>query len=180
MAGVITTRQKRQASIKKAQEARRIKADAKRLVERKVAENLPISEEERQLLTWKNGNMHGKTRESLAIAAAAKLVMKPQSVNELRMLVEKTAAKHNYNPIEALIHLTQSANVEEKEKIAIHKALLPFLVPVLATPKSSAGEEGGGGVKVVVTQFHFPTSKPSGPLHQEKPKTVDTTPEQRT
>jgi hypothetical protein len=166
----------RQAAIKKAQEARAIKVAAKRLVERKVAENLPISEEERNLLTWKNGNQHGKSPTNLAIAAVAKLVMKPQSVNELRMLVEKTAAKHSYNPIEALIQLTQSNHVEEKEKIAIHKALLPFLVPVLATPKVSQGEESGGGVKVVVTQFHFPNSgKPSGPLHMEKPVTVTTT-----
>ena len=165
----------RQGAIKKAQEARAIKVAAKRLVERKVAENLPISEEERNLLTWRNGNPHGKTQSNLAIAAVAKLVMKPQSVNELRMLVEKTAAKHSYNPIEALIQLTQNNHIEEKEKIAIHKALLPFLVPVLATPKASQGEEGGGGVKVVVTQFHFPASRPSGPLHLEKPVTVVTT-----
>ena len=169
----------RQGAIKKAQAARAIKVAAKRLVERKVSENLPISEEERNLLTWKNGNMHGKTRENLAIAAIAKLVMKPQSVNELRMLVEKTAAKHSYNPIEALIQLTQSNHIEEKEKIAIHKALLPFLMPILATPKAAQGEEDSGGVKVVVTQFHFPASKPSGPLHLEKPVTVEIINEQR-
>ena len=75
---------------------------------------------------------------------------------------------------------TRSADIEEKEKIAIHKALLPFLVPVLATPKATGGEDGGGGVKVVVTQFHFPDRKSSGPLHQEKPVTVATTAEQKT
>lgn len=163
--------------MKRAQEAKALKVAQKKLVQEKVQRGMPISEAERQMLLWNGGNMHGLTKEKLAIAAVAKLVMKPQSVSELRMLVEKTAAKHSYNPIECLIQLTQSNNIEEKEKIAIHKALLPFLVPVLATPKANAGEEGGGGVKVVVTQFQFPDHRSTGPLHLEKPVTVTTTQE---
>lgn len=172
------TKLRRQAAIKKAQEAKALKIKQKKLVEQKVEQGLPISEEERRMLLWNAGNMHNTTKEKLAIAAAAKLVMKPQSVNELRMIVEKTAAKHSYNPIECLIQLTQSNSIEEKEKIAIHKALLPFLVPVLATPKAQSSEGGEGGVKVVVTQFQFPARAASGPLHLEKPKTVETTAEQ--
>ena len=168
--------------MKKARAARELKLTQRELVRQKVAQNLPITPEERALLSWKGGNRQRATEEEQAHAAAAKLVIKPQSVTNLRLLVETTAAKHCYNPIEELIKMTKpgAGQVELKEQVAIHKALLPFLVPQLATPKAGTGDGSGEGVKVVVTQFHFPpghrTKDPSAPLHEERPVTAATTP----
>lgn len=161
----------------RAREAKRLKLAHREIVRRKVEGGLPITDEERVLLGWKGGARNEQAGENQIIAAAAKLVLKPQSVNELRLLVEKTAAKHHYNPIESLIQQTQSTAVDEKDKIAIHKALLPFLCPVLSAPKMDSGRSEG--VKVVVTQFHFPERSPARAIHEEKPKTVTTTYEQQ-
>lgn len=160
----------------KAHEARRLKLAQRELVRRKVEQALPITDAERALLGWKGGNKQDKTQDEVTIAAAAKLLIKPQSVAELRILVEKTAAKHHYNPIEGLIELVKSDAIDEKEKIAIHKALLPYLVPQLATPKN-IDEKSSGGVKVVITSFSFDPKKSEAPLHAERPKTVETTKE---
>lgn len=163
----------RRLVIKKAQEVRKTMIAHREIVKKKVQLNQPITEEERKLLIWKAGNRQGKTPEQLAEAAAARLQIKPASVSSLRLLVETTAAKHHYNPIEKLIQLTADSGVKQTDKIAIHKALLPFLCPVLATPKST--EQASEGIKVVVTQFQFPDQRSNGPLHQAKPVTVETT-----
>lgn len=167
-------RKKRQEQVKKAQEGRRIKVTERELVRQKVLSGLPISEEEREKLTWSSGpKVDREVKEKLTIAAAAKLVMKPQSVAELRLLVEKTAAKHHYNPIEALILQTRSDEIPEKEKVAIHKALLPFLVPQMPTPKGDT-TTSSTGVKVVISSFTFPENgKSTAPLHTERPKMVE-------
>lgn len=129
------------------------------------------------MLRWRGGGPGNtdEAKERQALAAAAKIMLKPKSVNELRLLVETTAAKNHYNPIESLIELTRKEDVKDSEKIAIHKALLPFLVPQMATPKPEK-EEKEHGVKVTVTQFVFPSNSPTGPLHQEKPAMVEVTP----
>lgn len=158
----------------RAREAMRVKLAQRELVRRKVEQALPITDQERDLLKFKGGNKQGLTEDQVTIAAAAKLLIKPQSVSELRLLVEKTAAKHHYNPIEGLIQLTQSDAIDEKEKIAIHKALLPYLVPQLATPKN-VDEKAAGGVKVVITSFSFDAQRSEKPIHTEKPLTVETT-----
>lgn len=165
---------KRQEQIKKAQEARRLKVTEREIVRQKVLSNLPITEEEREKLQWSSApKVDREVKEKLTIAAAAKLVIKPQSVAELRLLVEKTAAKHHYNPIEALILQTRSNEIPEKEKVAIHKALLPYLAPQMPTPKADA-VTGSSGVKVVISSFTFPAdSQKTGPLHAERPKTVE-------
>jgi len=113
-------------------------------------------------------------QEAQVMAAASKLLIKPQSITELRVLVEKVALKHSYNPVEELILLTRSDEIKEAEKISIHKALLPFLAPQLATPKAvKEGAEDGGGVKVTITQFQFP-DREKKPLYEQKPATVET------
>ena len=146
------------------------------MVREKVENGLPITEQEREALSWRAGNGGGnKPSDRSIIAAAAKLMIKPQSVSELRLLVETTAAKHHYNPIEALILQTRDADIKESEKIAIHKALLPFLVPILATPKSQS-EHADTGVKVIITSFVFPENRSQGPIHAEKMITAVETP----
>lgn len=171
------TQDARLKGIEKAHHARMAKLRERQLVKEKVARGEEITEDERDLLIWKAGKIPKKDQERLAVAAAAKLVIKPQTVNELRVLVEKTAARHSYNPIEALIQLTRSDEVKEVDKIGIHKALLPFLVPQLATPKAPKEEGEGGGVKVTIMHYQFPDqqAKPAQPLHTEKPATVEIT-----
>lgn len=165
--------------MKKAQEAYRLKRAQREIVRRKVEEGLPISEQERAYLQWKGGGPQKNQNEKSIIAAAAKLMIRPQSVTELRMLVETTAAKHSYNPIESLILQTRSVDIAEKDKAAIHRALLPFLCPQLPAPRPQDEKSGSGhGIKVVVTQFTFPDrrgSEPDQALHLERPATVDTT-----
>ncbi len=176
----------RMIGMRKAIEARKLKLEQRKLVEKKIEMGLPISEQERELVTWKGGNRTGNSKENRIKAAAAALVIKPQSVTALRTLVESTAAKHKYNPIEELILMTKPdasgrAKVDAKDAVAIHKALLPFLVPQLAAPKAGSGDANpdGQGIKVVVTQFQFPDrAATSEPLHQQRPATVATTEEQ--
>lgn len=178
----------RMNGIKRAQEVRALKLKQRQIIREKIAAGLPITEEEKQVATKVFGNSQGKTEENTIRAAAAALVIKPQSVTALRLLVETTAAKHKYNPIEELIQLTRpGANgpctLDLKDQVAIHKALLPFLVPQLAAPKAGSAEDGGdgSGVKVVVTQFHFPDRKQAEatPIHEQRPATVATTAEQQ-
>jgi hypothetical protein len=158
----------------KGRETRRIKIEQRSIVQEKVARGMPITAEERVMLEYTGGRVTKEQKKEKILEAAASLVIKPQSVHALRLVVEQTAAKMKYNPIESLIELTQDDNVKESEKIAIHKALLPFLVPQLATPKPEK-EEQNHGVKVTVTQFVFPKKDVAQPaLHTEKPVTVNT------
>lgn len=143
-------------------------------MQQKVAQGIAISEEERQQLEYSGGRVSKEAKKEKIIEAAASLVIKPQSVTALRLVVEQTAAKLKYNPIESLIDLTKGNDIKDSEKIAIHKALLPFLVPQLATPKPEKHEENHG-VKVTITQFVFPKKDADAKaLHTEKPATVVT------
>lgn len=166
----VKTKKARQAAMAKATAAKKLKVQQRELVRKKVEQGLPITEQEREMLGWKAGGQtrSKEERQRELIAQAAKLMIKPSSVTELRMLVETTAAKNNYNPIESLIHLTNDPTVKETDKIAIHKALLPFLVPQLATPKAT-NEKAEGGVKVTVAQFVFNGPREKTALHAEKP-----------
>ena len=166
------------SALEKANIVRRAKLEQRQAIEKKVEMGMPITEEERALLAERLGKVPKRRQDRLRhiAAAAVDLVVRPKSVTELRLLVEKTAAKHSYNPIEKLIELVNSDDIEAREKVAIHKALLPYLTPQLAAPKPEAAG-GGGGVKVTITRFEFPKAGQAGPLHQEKPATVATTEE---
>lgn len=146
------------ARMAKALDALKLKTAQKRLVREKVEKGLPITEEERKLLTWTT-RMNEKEKQRKIVDAAAHLVIKAQSVQELRLIVEKTAARHAYNPIESLIQQTKDPLIPAKEKIAIHKALLPFLVPQLPVEKQN-DRKNPEGVKVTITQFVFPEERP--------------------
>lgn len=159
-------------NLAKARAVQALKKKERQIVEEKVRQGLPITEEERERLRWRTNKK--KVDERQILAQAAKLMIKPQSVHDLRLLVETTAAKHSYNPIEALILQTKDDTIPEKEKINIHKVLLPFLVPQLPATKATAAEVEDTGIKVTVTQFVFPQKdeKNVTPIHQEKPATV--------
>ena len=170
----------RERGLKKAHEMLRLKAQQRELVKKKVEMQLPITEQERELLTWSRTRSQ-KVKKQQLIDQVAKLVISPKTVEELRMVVEQTAARHAYNPIEALIRLGgDDSSLEDKDKVAIHKALLPFLVPQLPTPKAQPEKDGDSKrVRVTVTQFVFPERPQNNvtPLHKERPPSiVDTDP----
>lgn len=87
--------------------------------------------------------------------AAAQLALRPRSITELRLVIEQTAKECNYNPILELIQLTRSPDVSEKDKVAIHKALLPFIMPQLNGVKAQDADKGtkDSGVQVNVKTF---------------------------
>lgn len=168
------TREKRLSAILKANAAKRLKMSQREIVMKKVEQNMPITAEEQQLVHW-TANAKRKRNQQLAIDAVSKLVIRPQNIDALRLVVEQTAARHGYNPIESLIMLTQSDNVEDKDKVSIHKALLPFLAPQLPAVKEAKREEDDGArVKVTVTHFVFPShrDKPDTPIHETKPPMI--------
>ncbi len=164
------------ARIAKAHAAKALKKQQRDLVKEKIQMGLPITKEEEDLVNW-SATASRKKNEERVVDAAARLVIKPQHVNELRIVVERTAAKHKYNPVEALILLAAGDELEPKERAAVHKSLLPFLVPTLPPSKpTKEGTEGEGQVKVTITQFVFKEdqhSKPAIALHNEMPKTTD-------
>ena len=173
----IMARMRAQAVVMQAHRA--AKQKKKDLVREKVRLGMPISEEERNLLTWGSKKVGSNTDNDI-IAAASKLLMQPTHIKELRILVERTAAKYAYNPIEELIRLTQPVKGETKhqipadERISIHKALLPFLVPVLSVPKTAPEVPESGGTRVVITQYTFPAVESSTPIHEQPVTTVVT------
>lgn len=161
--------------IAKAHAAKALKKQQRDLVKEKIQMGLPITKEEEDLVNW-SATASRKKNEERVVDAAARLVIKPQHVNELRIVVERTAAKHKYNPVEALILLAAGDELEPKERAAVHKSLLPFLVPTLPPSKpTKEGSENEGQVKVTITQFVFKEDqheKPVIALHNEMPKTA--------
>jgi hypothetical protein len=160
--------------IAKGQATLQMKRKQQALVREKVEQGLPITEEERELLWWSTSRSIKKKQEEMINKVAA-LVIKPQTIDELRAVIDRTAAKYQYNPIEALIKLGgDGSELPEKEKVQIHKALLPFFAPALppATKMAKRDKDDGKRVKVTVTQFVFPELRNVTPLHQERPATV--------
>lgn len=168
-------KERRLAALKKAQESIALKRQQRALVKKKVEAGLPITEQERELLNWSSTESK-QQREKRLIDSVAKLVITPKTVEELRLVVEQTAARYGYNPIEALIKLTgPSSDLDDEKKMNIHKALLPFLVPQVPVIKAKEGKDPDERrVKVTVTQFVFPERPQNNvtPLHKERPKPV--------
>lgn len=160
----------RAAGLVKAQAILKLKREAKAMVRRKVELGQPITAEEERQVRWSQAEST-KHKEERLINEVSKLVIKPQTVEALRLVVERTAAKHSYNPIEELIKLTgPDSDLPDKEKVVIHKALLPFLVPVMPAVKQETQADDGKRVRVTVTQFVFPGRSPAvAPFHAERP-----------
>ena len=164
-------RKKRIAQLKKGTETIRLKKRQRDLVREKVEKGLPITEQEREMLQWTAGKTRVQKKKEIIDAAAA-LVIKPQTVNELRIVVQQTAARYAYNPIEELIKLSSpESELKDSDRVAIHKALLPFLAPTIPSVKAQALEqEEKGKIKVTISQFVFPEKQGMSPLHKERPK----------
>lgn len=175
------TKARRQAAIKKAQEARAVLNKQRELVKKKVEMGLPITDEENKLL--RKGMGHGGVagRNQRILTEAAKIINKPKDTTELRILVEEVVRRKSYNPVEDLIALAQGGTIKDSDKIAIHKTLLPYCVPQLPPAPKEAPAAADTSLKVQITRFEFPehlTRKPEKALHTEKPTTVTTTPSQ--
>lgn len=167
----------REANAQRARAVLMLKREERDLVREKVKKGMPITEEERKKLHWRS-NRSERTEQSID-EMASKLEIKPSTANQLRLVIEKTAARHKYNPIEGLILAINDPDVEMKDKIAIHKALLPYLAPQLSPLKQKEEDPTGSGkVSVRVTQFVFQSKKPEAPIHEQaKPIiSVDTPP----
>lgn len=166
----IPRKETRQANIKKAQEALRIKQAQIKLIKEKIRNGFVVSPEEHELIA-KSSTVNKVNRADAAQALvdmASKLVIKPQTVQALRLVVEQTAAKHKYNPIDELIKLTKSEDLGDKDKVAIHKALMPFLIPAVA-PASSEEEATPEDQrpKIIIKNFHM-GEKDARPIHETK------------
>lgn len=160
----------RRGALLKAHAVLKMKRDAKALIQKKVELGQPITPEEEKQVRWSQAESVRHKEERL-INEVSKLVIRPQTVDALRLVVERTAAKHGYNPIESLIQLAgPTSDLEDKEKVAIHKALLPFLAPPVPQARAKEEDHDSKKVRVTVTQFVFPGRSPaSAPLHEERP-----------
>jgi hypothetical protein len=162
----------------KAREARQAKVRQRQLIRQKIEENMPITEAENALLV-DNGQstMSAKAIKQRAVDKAAALIIKPQNVQEMRILVDQIVQRKKYNPIEDLIDLANDPRTPIKERIAIHKSLLPFTTPALPPTPKEVTQADSKAVKVTITNFVFPVGsreRPEVPLHEQKPVTVDT------
>lgn len=171
-------REKRCAAIAKGREVIRLKKAAKAVILEKLKAGIPITPEEEKMVHW-TASQKPQAKKDAIVDAAARLVIKSQSMEELRIVVEQTAARHAYNPIEELIKLTgPNSDLEDKEKVVIHKALLPFLIPQLPAPKEKKGQDNDENrVRVTITHFNFPThrEKPAEALHTIPPPMIGVT-----
>jgi hypothetical protein len=160
----------RRINIQKAITARRLKDQQLKVIKEKLAAKLPITQEEEEILQ-KSSRRRGPNRVEAAnqlVEMASKMVIKPQTVQALRLVVERTAAKHKYNPIDELIRLTKSDDLNDKEKVAIHKALMPYLIPAVApaqTEEEATPEDQRP--KIVIKNFTLP-ERDVRPIHESK------------
>lgn len=157
-------------NLKKAHAARDELKKRRDAVHEKIKMGLPITEEERDLAARKFGHYKTEEQKNAIIDAAARLVIRPQSVTELRKVIENTAARYSYNPIEGLIKLAQSGELDPKEETAIHKSLLPYLCPALAPAREEDTNPppAENGPKVVIKNFVVQNEKPAQAIHESK------------
>jgi hypothetical protein len=169
----------KRASLARAREAKKMMFQERDMIQKKVEMGLPITEEEAAKIPY-NGlsKKRGADHRQRVLTEAAKLIIKPQNAAELRILVEEVVKRKRYNPIEDLIELGQDEETPLKERIGIHKSLLPYVVPQLPAMEKEKTQTGDTGVKVTIQQFVFPAGsnkKPEIPIHEQKPATVETT-----
>ena len=158
---------KQLAALDRGRQARAEKKRQQDLVREKIEKGLPITEEERALAVHRLGRKRSKLEE--LCAAASGLVITPSTVKALRLVVEQTAAKYKYNPIEELIKLTKGNQIKDAEKAKIHQALMPYLIPQISPTKGDQPEEvpENERPKVVIKQFVI-EGAPARPIHETK------------
>jgi hypothetical protein len=160
----------RKKSLEKANRERD-KLKLKREVAReKIKKGLPVTEEE-VLAAGRSFGYQPKggpiPRDKISTEPEAAIVLKPQTINALRVIVEATAAASAYNPIQGLLDELKDPDLSAKDRVAIHKTLLPFLMPMLSPAKEEHVEQAPQQGKVVIKNFVLPEAA-LGPIHQSK------------
>lgn len=108
----------RKAQLAKAHAALKVKKASRDAVRAKVARGEPLSREEHEMIYWTAARTKEQAKR-MALDAVAKLVIKPKTIQELRLVVENTAARHAYNPIEELIKMSQElgSDLESRQEM---------------------------------------------------------------
>lgn len=160
------------------------------IIRAKIKEEILLTQQEVDVI-----QLHGNKKDKLYIKNhTAETIIATKDVKELRAIVEQTAAKYMYNPIEELIrtslHLDKRGKpageevprIDVKEKMNIDKALLPYLVAQVPPQKAqdSNSNTESKGVQVFINQIAFdgPINRPHAgdtPLHTQQPAMVKTT-----
>jgi hypothetical protein len=153
----------------RARVAAAIKRKQQSAIAEKIEQGIPITQEEREALGRRSKYNKVETRiDNLA----SKLEIKPQNANQLRLLIERTAARYHYNPIANLIIASTNPETELKDQIAIHKALLPYMAPQLSPVKQAIEQDDmdsdKGKVSVKVVQFVFERKADARPIHEQQ------------
>lgn len=163
----------RQLQIKKMHAAKEAMAARRELIKEKIKKGIPITEEELKVVAVRNKTLLNMAQGQIKMTAEPAIVVKPQTINALRVIVEQTAAKHAYNPIEGLLEELQAADEDGnkvlpvKDRVAIHKTLLPYLMPQIGPAKEENLPQAHIAPKITIKAFQI---APAGdrPLHESK------------
>lgn len=160
-------KQANMAKLKKANKAKELKKYRRAVIKEKVQKGVPITEEEVIEISARSKTLAALCKTIPQNVAEAAIVLKPHTINALRLIVEQTAAQHGYNPISGLLEELKDPDLSAKDRVAIHKTLLPFLMPQIAPAKEEHVEHAPQASKIILKNFHLP--KDTGiPLHQSK------------
>jgi hypothetical protein len=137
------------------------------LIQEKVKKGVPITEDELAVLAGRNKTLHETLKQNIKLTADPMVVLKPQTINALRVIVEQTAAKHAYNPIEGLLEELKDPDLSAKDRVAIHKTLMPFLMPQLGPAKEEHVEHAPQAAKIIIRNYQM-APEAAAPIHQTK------------
>ncbi len=157
----------RRLQIKKMNAAKEAMASRRALIKEKIAKGIPITEEELKVAAVRNKTLIDMAKGQIKMTAEPAIVVKPQTINALRVVVEQTAAKHAYNPIEGLLKELRDPDLSAKDRVAIHKTLLPFLMPQLGPAKEEHVQAAPSAPKITIKAFQLDPSD-GRPIHESK------------
>lgn len=157
----------RQLQIKKMNAAKEAMANRRALIKEKIAKGIPITEEELKVAAVRNKTLIDMAKGQIKMTAEPAIVVKPQTINALRVVVEQTAAKHTYNPIEGLLNELKDPDLSAKDRVAIHKTLLPFLMPQLGPAKEEHVQATPTAPKITIKSFQIAAGD-GRPIHESK------------
>lgn len=159
----------RRKSLEKARRERDRQKLLREVAREKIKKGLPVTEAEVKLAGKSFGfQPKGPIKPDITdVEPEAAMLIKPQTINALRVIVEKTAADNHYNPVQGLLNELKDPDLSAKDRVAIHKTLLPFLMPMLSPAKEEHVEQAPQQGKVVIKNFVLPEAA-LGPIHQSK------------
>lgn len=163
----------RQLQIKKMHAAKEAMANRRALIQEKIKKGIPITEEELKVVAVRNKTLLNMAKGQIKMTAEPAIVVKPQTINALRVIVEQTAARHAYNPIDGLLEELKAMDEEGnkllpvKDRVAIHKTLLPYLMPQIGPAKEEHVATPNQAPKITIKSFQLAPAD-TRPLHESK------------